>query len=69
LEFAGSPASPRGRAFWRDRNIDLVDNETMFAKSTKTGTRNIVEFVVLLAIVAFWFALQAWILPAAGVPT
>ena len=36
--------------------------------ATKTGV-SAVEFVVLIAIVGLWFALQAWILPAAGVPT
>jgi hypothetical protein len=30
---------------------------------------NIVEVVAVIAIVGIWFALQAWILPAAGVPT
>ena len=27
------------------------------------------EFLALFAILGLWFALQAWILPAAGVPT
>jgi hypothetical protein len=30
---------------------------------------NIVEFLAILAILGLWFALQAWILPAAGVST
>jgi hypothetical protein len=34
----------------------------------KTGVK-IVEFVAILAVLGLWFALQAWILPAAGVPT
>jgi hypothetical protein len=35
---------------------------------TKTGA-SVVELLALIAIVAVWFALQAWILPAAGIPT
>ncbi len=34
----------------------------------KSGA-HIVEIIAVLAIVGLWFALQAWILPAAGVPT
>jgi hypothetical protein len=30
---------------------------------------NIVEVLAILAVLGLWFALQAWILPAAGVPT
>jgi hypothetical protein len=30
---------------------------------------NIVEILAVVAIIGIWFALQAWILPAAGVPT
>jgi hypothetical protein len=30
---------------------------------------NIVEILVVLGLVGVWFVLQAWILPAAGVPT
>jgi hypothetical protein len=36
--------------------------------TTKTGA-NIVEIFAVLAVLGLWFALQAWILPAAGVPT
>jgi hypothetical protein len=36
--------------------------------TTKAGV-NIVEFLAIFAIIGLWFALQAWILPAAGVPT
>jgi hypothetical protein len=30
---------------------------------------NIVEIFIVLGFIGLWFALQAWILPAAGVPT
>jgi hypothetical protein len=36
--------------------------------AAKAGV-GIVEFVAIIAIIGLWFALQAWILPAAGVPT
>jgi hypothetical protein len=36
--------------------------------TTKTGA-SIVEFLAIFAILGLWFALQAWILPAVGVPT
>jgi hypothetical protein len=36
--------------------------------TTKTGV-HIVEFLAIFAVIGLWFALQAWILPAAGVPT
>ena len=35
---------------------------------SKKGS-NIVEILVVLGLVGLWFVLQAWILPAAGVPT
>jgi hypothetical protein len=35
---------------------------------SKKGS-NIVEILVILGLVGLWFVLQAWILPAAGVPT
>jgi hypothetical protein len=35
---------------------------------TKTGA-SIVEFLAVIAVIGLWFALQAWILPAFGVPT
>jgi hypothetical protein len=34
----------------------------------KSGVK-LVEFLAIFAILGLWFALQAWILPAAGVPT
>jgi hypothetical protein len=35
---------------------------------SKNGA-SIVEFIVVIAVIGLWFALQAWILPAVGVPT
>jgi hypothetical protein len=36
--------------------------------ASKNGV-GIVEFVAIIAVIGLWFALQMWILPAAGVST
>ncbi len=34
-----------------------------------TGGSTVYEFLIILAVIGLWFALQLWILPSLGVPT